>query len=222
MKWQLSCREGHGPWPGHCFCLQPRTAAGVVPRERRAEHRPSHPHCSSSVRRSGRTHSGFLPGARETVHTALHTGLGPAGHFLWLRLLWVPAHLPTVGFLQRFLRGTESDQGQNRSRAAEMALRSRFPTVTLQAPVPPPSQAGLASAYRAWAPARVWLAQRTEPTQTAACPGSPTQPPQLTHETCSRAVSQPLCAAPWGLSAGSEESWGRHTSVSRSQFWCSG
>lgn len=74
-----------------------------------------------------------LPGPEKLSTQLLPAGLEPSGHFRWLRLLWAPAHLPTTGFLPGLLRGTESDQGRNRSRAPETGLRFRLRTVTLWA-----------------------------------------------------------------------------------------
>lgn len=50
------------------------------------------PHSSSSVK-GGKTHLELLPVARKTVHTVSAHNLWPIGHFLCLRLPWVPAHL---------------------------------------------------------------------------------------------------------------------------------
>lgn len=63
----------------------------------------------------------------------LPAGPEPAGHFPWLRLLWAPAHLSTLGFLLRLLRGPKSGRGRNRNRAAEMSLTFRVETVMLWA-----------------------------------------------------------------------------------------
>ena len=80
----------------------------------------------------GHIQSSFL-GLEKLSTQFLPPGLAPADHFLWLRLLWAPAHLSTMGFLSGLLRGTESGQEGNRSRAAEMGLRFRVRTVTLWA-----------------------------------------------------------------------------------------
>lgn len=124
-KWGERSRD-HGLW--RCPCLQTRTITGLET----PNYCPAHPHPSGSVRRGGRTHSSFL-GPEKLSTQLLPAGLEPSGHFRWLRLLWAPAHLPTTGFLPGLLRGTESDQGRNRSRTLETGLRFRFRTVTLWA-----------------------------------------------------------------------------------------
>lgn len=113
----------------------------------------------------------------------LHTGLDYASHFLWLKLLGAPAHLPTTGFLLRLLGGTESGRGRNRSRAAEMGLRFQFRTVTLHARALPPSWG--------WAGARAHHPPLMGPGQgPAGCRG------QSPHRQLCAQLTHPACLSP--------------------------
>ena len=54
----------------------------------------------------GHIQNSFL-GPEKPSTQFLPTGLEPASHFLWLRLLWAPAHLPTTA---GFLPGSSEEQ----------------------------------------------------------------------------------------------------------------
>lgn len=162
---------------------------------------PAHPQPSGAIRRGGRTHSEFLPGATETVHTVPACRPGAS----W-PLSLVEAVVGTCPFAHHGLPAKAPQRNRewprrNRSRAPETGLRFRFRTVTLWARAPPPS--------RGWAGTRAHHPPLMGPGQEpAGCRGqSPHRQlcAQLTHPGCLSSPSGLLtCCDPptlwWGLS----------------------
>lgn len=144
---------------------------------------PAHPQLSGAIRRGGRTHSEFLPGARETVHTVPACRPGAS----W-PLSLVEAVVGTCPFAHHGLPAKAPQRNRewprrNRSRAPETGLRFRQDSHALgTSPTPitglgwhqgsPPTLDGPR-------PGTGWL-QRTKPTQTAVCPAHPPRLPELT------------------------------------------
>lgn len=149
----------------------------------------------------GRTHLEFLPGPEKLCtqplpagHAApargprspcpratqpLPAGPEPAGHFVWLRLRWAPARLPTAVSPPRPLRGTESGRWRDRSRS-EVLVQDSPALGTSPNPITRPGwHRGRPPTPDGPRPGTGWL-QRTEPTRTAVCPAHPLGLPRLT------------------------------------------
>lgn len=127
----------------------------------------------------GRTHLEFLPGPEKLCTQPLPAGPEPAGHFVWLRLRWAPARLPTAVSPPRPLRGTESGRWRDRSRS-EVLVQDSPALGTSPNPITGPGwHRGRPPTPDGPRPGTGWL-QRTEPTRTAVCPAHPLGLPRLT------------------------------------------
>lgn len=166
----------HGPWPLR-LCLPADQAHHRHPRLR-----PRHPHPLGSVSGAGRTHSEFLLEPEKLSTQLLPAGLEPAGHFVWLRLLWAPvAHhsLPSEA-PQRNREWPMEGQEQGCRSRSEVPVQDSHALGTSPTLITglgwhrgcPPTPDGPR-------PGTSWL-QRTEPTWTAACPAHPLGLPRLT------------------------------------------
>lgn len=172
----------HGPWP-----LPPCLPADQDQRW----HPPLRPrdlHPRGSVRAGGGGGRiwNFSQGQRNCAHSPcpratqpLPAGLEPAGHFVWLRLRWAPARLPTAVSPPRPLRGTESGRWRDRSRS-EVLVQDSPALGTSPNPITGPGwHQGRPPTPDGPRPGTGWL-QRTEPTRTAVCPAHPLGLPRLT------------------------------------------
>lgn len=130
--------DEHGPRPVMLSLPADQNLPGIVPEAWRPQLLPCPPTPSGSVRRSGRIHSEFLPGARETVHTAPARRPGAS---------WpLPLAEAAVGTCPLAHHGLPPKAPQrNREWPREEqgcgnGLRFRFRTVMLWARAPPPSR----------------------------------------------------------------------------------
>lgn len=133
-----------------------------------------------------------FPGPEKSSTQFLPTGLEPASHFLWPRLLWAPAHLPTA---TGFPPGSSEEQ-RVAVRKARAGLRkgARFPfgTITVRARAPP-HRAGTHHPPML-GPGQGLAGCRGQSPHRQLCARSPTRLPQLAPEAGSRAVTHAPCA----------------------------